>query len=193
VQQYAMSLLPVQLLSFTATAKNNYAAIDFTTTRELNTASFVVEKSGNGSSFYPVASIIATNRYGNINQYQYTDSTPISPVSYYRLKIVNVDGSFTYSAIKSVNYSVNKAQISVYPNPAADYVIVKMNNATAGKYQYTVTAIGGQVAVNNMIQLNEGAQQVKIDLTRAGVHGLVIIRVANVQSGTSESFSVIRQ
>jgi hypothetical protein len=193
VQQYATSLLPVQLLSFDAAAKNKYALIDFTTTAELNITSFIVEKSQNGSNFSPVKSILPSNNLSSISHYQFTDSLPFSPVSYYRLKMLNADGTYTYSAVKSVNYTEGKTQIAVYPNPAIEYAIIKMNNAVAGKYQYTVAGIGGQVVLNNTAQLSNGMQEIKIDLSRTGLHGVIIIRIFNVQTGLAESFSVIRQ
>jgi hypothetical protein len=194
VQEYATALLPVQLLSFTASAKNKYAAIDFTTTQEINIASFIIEKSGNGSSFSPVKTVNASNGYSSINHYQYTDSVPFSPVCYYRLKMINSDGSFSYSAVKSVNYIADtKTEIDIYPNPATDYIIIKMNNAAAGRYHYSIAAITGQVITSNTIQLNAGLQEIKIDFTKTGLHGMVIIRIDNTQTGAAETFSVIRK
>jgi len=194
VQEYSTALLPLRLLSFTTYSKNKYAVIDFTTTQEINVNSFVIEKSSNGSSFAPVKSIHAANVYNAVNHYQYTDSVPFSPICYYRVKMLNADGSFSYSAVKLINYAADiKPQVSVYPNPATDYLVIKMNNADAGRYNYSISAIGGQVMANNTIQLNSGSQEIKIDLTKTGLRGVILVRVNNTQTGVAETFSIIRR
>jgi hypothetical protein len=108
--------------------------------------------------------------------------------------MINSDGSFSYSAVKSVNYIADtKTEIDIYPNPATDYIIIKMNNAAAGRYHYSIAAITGQVITSNTIQLNAGLQEIKIDFTKTGLHGMVIIRIDNTQTGAAETFSVIRK
>jgi hypothetical protein len=194
VQQYASALLPLKLISFTAQAKNKYAVINWNTSEEISVASFVVERSSNGAVFAAVKTIAALKGYNNINQYQFIDSLPFSPVSYYRLKMINDNGSFAYSAIKSVTVENQaKAAISVYPNPAVDYTIIKMNNAKAVKYHYTVSSITGQVITSSDVQLNSGEAQIKIDLTKTSVKGIMIIHLINMQDNTVETFTIIKK
>lgn len=194
IQQYISSLLPLQLVSFNVASESNNAVIDFSSTHESAANCFVVEKSSNGSSFSPVKSFAAVNGYITINHYQFTDSLPFSPICYYRLKIINNDGSFSYSSIKSLSTAVHTGTIvSVYPNPCVDYVVIKMNNSSAGKFVYTVSSVAGIILSNTAIQLNNGPQQVQINLTKTAARGLIVIKIINTQTGAAEAFSIVRK
>ena len=193
IQKYANALLPLKLLSFAADAKNNYASIEWNTTEELNVASYFVERSADGAAFSAIKTIAASKGYATTNNYKFTDSLPFSPVSYYRLKMVNDDGSFTYSTITSVIViNASKARVIAYPNPTVDYVTIKMTNAIAGKYNYTVSSVTGQVIIAATAQLTNGYNQVKIDLTRTTVKGIVVIHLTNTQNNTTETFTIIK-
>ena len=54
IQKYANALLPLQLLSFSANAKDNYAVLDWNTTQEVHVTSFVVERSADAAVFAAV-------------------------------------------------------------------------------------------------------------------------------------------
>ena len=194
IQMHANALLPLKLVSFTADAKNNYAVIDWNTTEEINVTSFILERSSNGAGFSAVTTVSASNAYNATNHYRFTDSVPFSPVSYYRLKMINDNGSFTYSAIKSVAIaSTMRSEITAFPNPTIDNVTIKMNNASAGQYHYTVSSITGQVITAAAVQLNNGANQIKIDLTKTSLKGVMIIHLSNTQTNTTETFTIIKK
>ncbi|MFT3932249.1 MAG: hypothetical protein QM726_01440 [Chitinophagaceae bacterium] len=194
IQQQANAVLPLKLISFTAENKNNNAAIEWTTTEEINVASYVVERSSDANNFTAFATVNPSNGYATTNRYQVTDSAAFNTVSYYRLKMINADGSFTYSAVKSV--SINKTQassITAYPNPAVDYVVLKTNNAKAGQYHYAVSTINGVAVLNADVQLNNGVNLVKIDLTKTNAKGLLVITLRSAQNNSAETFTIVRK
>ncbi len=194
LQIHANALLPLKLVSFTAEAKNNYAAINWYTAEEINVASYSVERSSDGATFSAFKTVNASNGYNTNNHYQVTDSLPFSTTTYYRLKMINTDGTFTYSSVKTVSFaSASSTEVSAFPNPTTDYVNIKMNNAKAGKYRYTVAAVTGSVILSNDVLLNNGFNQVKIDLTRTTVKGILIIHVANMQDNTAETFTIVKK
>ena len=105
----------------------------------------------------------------------------------------NFDGSFSYSAVQAINVTAaSNFQVAVYPNPATDYVTIRMNNGTAGKYTYTVSSMTGQVVTNAAVELSNG-QALTIDLTKTGLRGLVVIGLRNAQTGVAETFSIVRK
>ncbi|MEO5682719.1 MAG: T9SS type A sorting domain-containing protein [Chitinophagaceae bacterium] len=194
IQKYANALLPLKLLSFTANAQNKYAVINWNTTQEINIHSFLLERSSNGISFSSLKSIAASSAYTATNHYKFTDSLLVSPVAYYRLKMINSDGSFTYSNTKSVNVaSTNASSVTVFPNPTADYVNIKMNNTVAGKYIYTISSVTGQVITSAAVQVSAGAQQIQADLTRMALKGVVLIKLSNVQTNATETFTIVKK
>ncbi|MDA3615045.1 GEVED domain-containing protein [Polluticaenibacter yanchengensis] len=115
--------LPVNLLSFGVSRYNQSSAlIEWTTQTEENTKHFIVEKFINGEW----KNIAVVNASGNSTReinYSVVDGNLLKGNNHYRLKIVDMDGRFKYSQVKSYNYS-SDAGITVQPNPAKDKVII---------------------------------------------------------------------
>lgn len=194
IQQYSNALLPLKLLSFDAEVKNKFALINWITTEEVNVAAYILEKSFNGVSFSSLTAVAAVNGYTAANHYTFTDSLPLGPVVYYRLKMINSDGSAAYSPVKTVSFSLRAATaISVFPNPTADYAYIKITNADAGKYLYTVSSANGQPIAAATVQLGSGTQQIQIDLGKIQVKGILVIQVRNLQTNATSSFSVLKK
>lgn len=116
--------LPVELISFEAVPNylNKTVELHWRTATELNNDFFIVEKSRNGKDFRPLGSVYSKANEGNSQtmlSYQYTDSEPMSGISYYRLKQVDKDGSFTFSKIVAVRFEnlSQEDRLIVFPNP----------------------------------------------------------------------------
>ena len=69
---------------------------------------------------------------------------------------------------------------TVYPS-ARFLITIKMNNALAGQYYYTVSSITGQIITAAGVQVNNGVNQIKIDLTKTSLKGVMIIHPGNTQ------------
>ncbi|HXB95745.1 MAG TPA: T9SS type A sorting domain-containing protein, partial [Puia sp.] len=109
--------LPLTLLSFTATRSGANALLQWTTSHETNTLRYIIEKSADGSVFNPVDSVAATDDSIAVNSYRYTDKRLWQGLNYYRLIILDRDGHFTYSPVRTVTDSSTSLLISIYPNP----------------------------------------------------------------------------
>lgn len=118
------STLPLQLISFTALAATPCIQLDWKTENELNVKEIQVERSVN-NSFTTVYTIAARN--GLVNNYQWKDCTLPNEVVYYRLKMVDLDGSFRYSQVISVRPARSVAAIA--PNPAHHHIILSIKDA----------------------------------------------------------------
>jgi hypothetical protein len=114
---YANNLvtLPLRLVSFTATPKSNKVNVTWNTMEESAMDHFTVERSVNGSTFSPLGNIPCANRQLPTS-YSYTDEDPIAGTSWYRLKIVSVDGVITYSKIVTV-YTTKSLSHYLFPSP----------------------------------------------------------------------------
>jgi hypothetical protein len=116
-------IVPVKLLNFVA------KPIDKTTvettwevTEEINLQQYVLEHSTNGATFKPLTTVAAKNATGNIS-YTYRHLNVLMGSNYYRLKMANKDGSFTYSPVRLIQFSKG-VSVNVYPNPAVNFVQV---------------------------------------------------------------------
>jgi parallel beta-helix repeat protein len=107
---YETGVLPVELLSFRGDPSVSGAILTWKTATEINTTHFDIERSNDGQSFKKIGE---TKAQGNNSKYQFTDELPY-PITYYRLKINDLDGSFKFS--KTINITANgKSKVKIYP------------------------------------------------------------------------------
>jgi hypothetical protein len=107
------------LISVNAVKDRSNVLLTWQTTNEENLKNYIVEKSIDANVFNQEAVVIANNI--GINNYTVTDMNPANGVNYYRLKQIDVDGKFTYSGVRSVNFSKNHNAF-VSPNPATNFI-----------------------------------------------------------------------
>ncbi len=173
------SALPLDLLSFSATATEEsnkpMTLLTWKTANEQNVERFDVERSLDNKIFTTLSRISAKN--GNEQIYQTVDEKPIAGVSYYRLKMLDKDGSFTYSLIRSVVFNdAKKVVLKVYPNPAynsltIDYSLDLQNDLT----EYTVVNMLGQTLLQGKLASNN------LDISNLPM-GAFVIKVGESQS-----------
>jgi hypothetical protein len=148
------TVLPVNLNSFTAQKNNLDGILQWQTSSEINTAYFDVERSFDGQTFTSAGKVNAKG--AATNTYTFNDNAVFSIAgnnAYYRLKMVDINGKFKYSAI--VKLTNNKGgKISLFPNPTTDAVTISGLNT---KDVIRLLSIDGKVllqqkaAANSMI------------------------------------------
>ena len=95
--------LPVILLDFIAMQNGKTALIKWQTTEEVKSDYFVVERSIDGTNYSNLTNNIpAVGQGSSIRNYQAIDYNPSAGINYYRLKMVDIDGSFEYSKVLTV-------------------------------------------------------------------------------------------
>ena len=118
--------LPVSLVDFTATKQNKVVDLNWQTSIEQNSSYFDVEFSRDGSKFESIGKVKASASSSTLKNYSLKHLSPVNGLNYYRLKLVDVDGSFTYSTVRTVKFS-NSTSIAIMPNPTADRVYITSN------------------------------------------------------------------
>ena len=110
--------LPVELSGFMATVNGNSVELKWTTATEINNRGFQIEKNS-GDGFVPLAFISGHGTSTQLNRYTYVDKNVSGRTYSYRLKQIDLDGTFKYSKVVEVNMSgPNKFEIDQnYPNP----------------------------------------------------------------------------
>jgi hypothetical protein len=119
--------LPVKLMSFGASLKNENAELTWKTSSEINTNHFIIERSTDGKNYHSEVLVFAKGNSAEINNYSFTDklSTEFEGLIYYRLKLVDVDGNSLYSDVRILRIGKstgNAITILTYPNPATSEV-----------------------------------------------------------------------
>jgi hypothetical protein len=157
--EYNNIALPVTLVSFSGKLNNSFAYLQWQTMEELNFKHFVVEKSIDGFLFLPVGIVPAK---ANGSSYNYATEQQ-QPVAYYRLKLVDIDGSATQSSYIRLSQHTDNSLL-VYPNPATSHINIQV--AAAGNIR-VYTADGRLVKT---IALQAGLNRVDIGELSTGVY-----------------------
>jgi hypothetical protein len=123
--------LPVILSGFTAAVNDGSVQLGWETKMEQNASRFEIERSANGGSWSTVGTVQAKGNSATPTSYSFTDGNPLQGANYYRLKMIDLDGSALYSEVKVIATAA-VSHISFFPNPARDFVNVTLGGMNAG-------------------------------------------------------------
>jgi len=188
VARYSSAVqLPVALLSFIVQGVNLFngninTLLSWQTESEINTAHFNIQRSTNGKEFTTIQKVNAKGA----SEYSYNDITTQDVLSqltklYYRLEIVDKNGSKTYSDIREL--SIINYPLSITPNPAKNYVSIKGNHIisvqiinTLGKMVYSKRfsdVINPIIYLNNLLK---GEYYIRIQTIDNGLQTLKMVK-----------------
>ncbi|MFT3932677.1 MAG: T9SS type A sorting domain-containing protein [Chitinophagaceae bacterium] len=182
------SVLPVLLGSFQANAVKNTAVLQWQSVTENGFSYYQVERSvNNGASFTAIAKI---NAKGSNAVYSYTDNLAGQNINgttiYYRLKMVDLNGDYDYSATKAVAFSqqTSNTTIKAFPNPANSTVYITSGNIS-GSVQAFVHDIQGRVVktISNAPIVANNTIAVSLDGVSNGQY-IVIVKGTNGEEHT---------
>ena len=123
------SALPLTLVSFTGTLINfQQTKLKWITAGEYNTQQFDVEWSTDGLYFTNVVTIPAAGYSSQTLEYNYIHNMPVEGNNYYRLKMADIGGRFSYSQVIKINIAYTKGKMLVYPNPVKDMIYLTMQS-----------------------------------------------------------------
>lgn len=183
--------LPLQLINFYSTAVNCDALISWVTANEINTGKFILEQSIDNVTYVPVATIKARSN-GTGSSYSTTVMQP-SGTAYYRLKMIDIGGAYSYSTIVvcHTNCTAN-GYMRVYPNPVIETSFINLSFGTAykGKAILWITNALGQRMTDMPIQVNSFTNLVPVNVSRFA-NGTYFISLATEKGeriGTVQKF-----
>jgi hypothetical protein len=111
-------ILPLELVSFTGEKDEETTLLSWQTATEVNVSHFVILRSTDeDSEWKEIGSVGAVGNSQHLISYDFVDDSPAQGNNYYRLKSVDLDGTFTLSHLVAVHFDL-KTPLTVYPNPA---------------------------------------------------------------------------
>lgn len=182
--------LPVSLLSFQTTLKDKNAGLSWTTTNHFNFSHFVIEKSTDARNFKEAAIVFAEQTSTIVNDFKFKDDLKNSTANtvYYRLKMVDIDGVFSYSETRMVRLTneENKVQISTFPNPVTNEVRVVIPTSWQDKQvTYEIYSNTGILVQRFQNKSAAQVQQLQVQQLQTGNY---ILKVNNGLISTTTKF-----
>jgi glucose/arabinose dehydrogenase len=119
IYRFTPTVVPVELISFSAVVVDGKIKLDWNTATETNNAGFKIERSRDGVNYEEIFFVGGNGTTTNRNVYSYLDESVSSGVYYYRLKQINYDGSFEYLNVVAIDLGVPVRFLleQNYPNP----------------------------------------------------------------------------
>ncbi len=158
------------MLSFNAQRTGRVNRISWSTSQEINTNYFIIEHSTDGRSFSAIGQLPAAGNSGNTLNYSFVDNTPVRGINFYRLKVVDNGGHEKFSAVRNVR-NEGTADISIYPNPVRDVMLVNITSDKIDKAGISITDMNGKTVYVKTMSISEGMNYVNVN-------------TANISSGT---------
>ncbi|HET9503735.1 MAG TPA: discoidin domain-containing protein [Hymenobacter sp.] len=138
--------LPVVLTSFEAAPQGAGVALGWATASEQRNAGFEVQRSADGVAFATLATVAGRGTTQSAHTYSYFDAAPRGTTAYYRLKQLDIEGTFAYSPVVAVQAgAASLAALRIYPNPTADRATVTWEAPIEGAGRWYLTNSTGQV------------------------------------------------
>ena len=157
----ALVVLPVKLTHFSGQVAGCNVDLKWHAETEENFARYEIERSGDGRLFSAIGTIKGNGGLGTGIWYSYTDKTA-SEFNFYRLKMIDLDGSFEYSKVINVDTDCSTDyKIELYPNPTSSNIgVVNVKfHAKSNQTQLQIIDMQGR----KVKQLILGTQQDEIN------------------------------
>lgn len=144
--------LPVELISFHVTEQEGGAVfLEWRTANEVNSSYFDIERSTDARAWVSIGQIRSAGESSIEQAYYFNDADPADGTNYYRLKMVDLDMSISYSHMQSINFGNFQARF-LYPNPATDRIKI---NKSAGLQNVKILSLQGRTVKEVTITNNQ--------------------------------------
>ena len=155
------------------------------TTNEINTDKFIIERSNDSKDFTVAGTLPATKNNSGQNDYSFIDD--ISNVStnnqiiYYRLKMIDKDGKFTYSKIVSININNMVASVKLFPNPASSVLNVQLLSNASSNANIKIVDTYGKTVLQKTLIGNVATTSFNIEQLSAGIYFVMLEQDGQIQ------------
>jgi trimeric autotransporter adhesin len=181
--------IPITLLNFTGQLQSGNALLQWTTTQELNSKLFEIQRSLDGVNFVKIGSVNAAGNSASQRRYTFLDNS-MRAVNYYRLKMVDLDNNSKLSNVVLLKNDNIAQQVYVLTNPFGNYIDLQFAKIPTGNVSLRLLDISGK-------QLSSGTyNNVGYNLHFSNV-GMVLSRgiyILEAQvDGTRYTYKLVRQ
>ncbi|MBC8147485.1 MAG: DNRLRE domain-containing protein [Bacteroidetes bacterium] len=172
------SVLPIELLSFSARQENENVRINWSTASETNNDFFTIERSIDAQNFEILKTFAGAGNSNEIINYSEIDEFPLIGISYYRLKQTDFNGDYSYSeivAVENLTDNLNLKILNAYSNPnSINFTVL---NPNLEDLSFEVFNILGEVLISTKVDYV--IEKSKVVVSAEGLsHGIYFIKLS---------------
>ena len=173
--------LPIKLKSFTAVNDHNTVLLKWETASEINSNYFEVERSDDAQFFQSIGKVKATTNTSSLTSYNYADTKAASSGGniFYRLKMVDLDGTTRYSntvSIKPTNASLTIKNVYPVIINGSDNITVEVVSDKRKNLDLTIIDVNGRVYFRKTSQIEQGANTIKFSTPSSLPKGMIFLK-----------------
>jgi len=185
----ATTVLAIRLDFFTAVLQGKEGLVKWRSSFEENIKDFIIEKSLNGRNFFDLKHTTPKNISGS--EYSIIDEQLATGNNFYRLKVLNADGTVDYSQIVKLNYKKGTpSDWSIYPNPAQGDASLLYQTTTAKSITVNVNDIAGKLISTSVYNIAPGNNKINIPAQKLSA-GMYMVTVFS--GGEKETAGFIKK
>ncbi|MEP7254972.1 MAG: Ig-like domain-containing protein [Ferruginibacter sp.] len=167
------TILPLNISSFSGKKAGKDILLQWTTAQENNSDHFEIQHSDDNAGFLKIASITAQGYSNTTANYSFVHYNPTASINYYRVKLVNKDGSAIYSKVIAIKGDGTGVTLqTVYPNPFHDKLELAITTDQAGIISIQMYDMSGQLVLSRAKQTTKGLNVITLN-------GLSMLRPGN--------------
>ena len=172
-------VLPVRMISFTATPENKNVLLRWKTSNENGNAGFEVQRSFNGAEFSSIGFVAGSLNNAAIKEYSFTDNDVAhSGKVFYRLKQIDHNGRYHYSAICIVSLQLkDQFDVIAYPNPFRDKIQLNISAKEAMKVNIQLYDIFGKLYNSENHLASKGTTSISLPDVANLSKGIYILKI----------------
>ena len=173
----SVGALPIVLSSFTASLDKDVVNLAWTTALEENASHIAIQRSSDaGGHWETIGSIPAKNNTHTATDYTFTDGRPAAGTNEYRLQLVDLDGKYSYSEVRTIRTGLLGAA-SVFPNPAHDYINVALNGSATETMMIRLFNQSGQMLQQRSVN-NAGGSTIALSVSNYPMGNYLVVITA---------------
>ena len=111
-----------------------------------------------------IGKVLATNNAGNANTYSFKDIQSVNGTVFYKLKQVDRDEKFTYSPVQKITVAGIENNLTVWPNPARNYIDLSFMSNAGGNIPLQVVDVAGKVFLEQSIKTITGLNKTRLSI-----------------------------
>ncbi|MEO6733000.1 MAG: Ig-like domain-containing protein [Ferruginibacter sp.] len=172
--------LPVTFKSIKAYKQASHVNVEWTVENERNISRYEVERSVDGVTFVKANTTAASVSAGNSKTYNWLDTNPVYGNNFYRIRSVNLDGSFEYTNVVVVKLDKPVSGIRIYPNPVTNGIIgAEFKNMAEGIYKVRLLNNLGQAIFSKTVNHAQGTSLENIESNYKLIAGIYQLEVTS--------------
>jgi hypothetical protein len=177
-------ILPVELIDFDISLYDGYAQLNWLTASEYNSSYFAIERSTDGENFEEISRVAAAGFSTSSISYSLQDEQVgglgVSRV-FYRLRLVDLNASYSYSTVRWVNMKDAELETSLYlyPNPVNDVLTVSLYSNSDQSAVIQLMDVSGKVLFESEQLIKKGINFIQISQLSGLAAGIYAVQVTS--------------